>query len=501
MFGSGNVITYIKEFERMQVKPIILCGGSGTRLWPVSRQLLPKQLLALGSTDTMLQATALRTSSDQFEAPIIVAGEDHRFLVQEQLEQTGIAPEAIILEPSPRSTAPAIGVVAARQAKVQPDQLLLAMPSDQIIGDVDKFLEAVTLGSTAAAEGYIVAFGIKPSRPDTGFGYIEAGEELGFASGIHRVAKFYEKPDLAMARKFVSGGSHFWNGGIFLFQAGAMLDELREHAPSIAAACEKAASDASIDGKFVRPAPEVFKTSPSLSIDYAVMEKTQKAVVVPVAMDWSDVGSWNALWELSGKDRSGNVLSDNVVTIDSEGCFLRTDSETTIAAIGVQDLVVVATRDAILVVPRVRSQDAGQAVKALREAGIHKDVAHPRVIRPWGSYEVVDKGERFQTKRIIVKPGGVLSLQLHHQRAEHWVVVSGTARITIDGQVRLLQENESTFVPAGTTHRLENPGKIALHLIEIQCGPYLGEDDIVRLEDNYGRASVAGSPNADGRAG
>ncbi len=290
------------------------------------------------------------------------------------------------------------------------------------------------------------------------------------------------------ARAFVSSGRHFWNGGIFLFQTQALLDDLAKHAPDVLAACEAATSSASMDGIFMRPDAKTFRASPAVSIDYALMEKTEKAAVVPVSMAWSDLGSWEALWELSPKDDCNNVTSDDVVAVESSGCLLRSEGGSTIAAIGVEDLVVVATRDAVLVVPRSRSQEADKAVEALRRAGIEKTVAHTRVYRPWGSYEVMDRGDRFQTKRIIVKPGGVLSLQMHHQRSEHWVVVSGTARVTIDDDVRLLQENESTFVPAGATHRLQNPGKIELHLIEIQCGPYLGEDDIVRLEDNYGRA-------------
>lgn len=477
----------------MQVKPLLLCGGSGTRLWPISRQLFPKQLLPLGSAETLLQATALRAKGDHFSRPIVLTAEDHRFLVKEQLDQVGAAPEAIILEPVRRNTAPAIGLAAVREAKVKSDQLLLAMPSDQVIGDITKFHEAVFTAANAARDGRLVTFGIEPTRVETGYGYIEAGENILTSPGVRDVIRFCEKPDLQTAGSFVSSGRHFWNGGIFLFRAGMLVEELRQHAPEILDACEKAIASSLTDGVFVRPSREHFEAAPSVSIDYAVMEKTRSAAMVPARMEWSDLGSWEALWELSAKDEFGNVLSENVVAIESSGCLVRSDSDATIATVGVENLVVVATRDAILIVPRSRSQEASKAVDGLRDFGIDKHVTHTRVYRPWGSYEVMDKGDRFQTKRIIVKPGAALSLQMHHHRSEHWVVVSGTARVTIEGDVRLLQESESTFVPAGSTHRLENPGKAPLHLIEVQCGCYLGEDDIVRLDDNYGRVVKSSS--------
>lgn len=470
------------------VTPLILCGGSGKRLWPISRQLLPKQLLRLESQHSMLQSTALRTHGEQFGPPVVTTGEDHRFIVQEQLGQIGVEPEAIILEPVRRNTAPAIALAALWAGKDDPERLLLAMPSDQVIGDDQKFKDQVLQACQVAKTGRIVTFGIRPTRPETGFGYIEAGALLDCPCPAHEVIQFREKPDGETAAKFISTGGFYWNGGIFLFRADTFLNELGKRAPDILAACEAAMAASSVDGNFIRPGSTEFASAPDVSFDYAIMENTDCAAVVPATMEWSDLGSWQALWELSEKDPNGNVLSENTVAVDSTGCLLRTETDTTIAVVGAKNLVVVATRDAILVVPRDRSQEASKAIDGLHGAGIDRAQAHTRVYRPWGSYEVMDQGERFQTKRIIVKPGGVLSLQMHHQRSEHWVVVSGTARVTINGESRLLQENESTFVSAGSTHRLENPGKIPLHLIEIQCGPYLGEDDIVRLEDVYGRA-------------
>ena len=458
------------------------------RLWPLSRSLHPKQLLALQPSQTMLQATVRRSKGQHFEDPIVVTGQEHRFLVRDQLRAVSIKPAAIILEPEGRNTAAAIAVACHVEAATNPDQLMLVMPSDHVIGDDQAFKKAVYLGIPAAEAGKIVTFGIQPRRAETGYGYIEAEDQTADQS-VREVRRFVEKPNAEKAESYVRSGRHFWNGGIFLFKARTPIEELGRLAPDIATACELAMARSSTDGDFLRPDSDAFLSAPSISIDYAVMQATKLACVVPVEMRWSDVGSWDALWEISDQDANSNALVGDVVAVDSTGCLIRSESDTTIAALGVKDLVIVATRDAVLVTPRDRAQELKTVVEALNSAGVNKQALHPQVHRPWGSYETVDRGDRFQTKRIVVKPGEKLSLQFHHQRSEHWIVVSGTARVTVGDQVRLLQESESTFVPAGSPHRLENPGKTPLHLIEVQCGTYLGEDDIVRLEDDYGRST------------
>lgn len=473
------------------VRPVVLCGGSGSRLWPVSRALHPKQLISVATAETMLQATVARTRGAMFSAPLVVSGEDHRFLIKDQLEAIGVAPAALILEPAPRNTAAAIGLAAHWLQGDDAEQLMLVLPSDHVIADVPALLDAIESALAVAQAGRLVTFGIEPRHPETGYGYIEAGERLVDAPRVRLVERFTEKPDQARAEAYCASGRHFWNGGIFLFRADVFLSELRKFAPDIAQACESAAAQFGTDGEFVRPG-EAFLGSPSLSVDCAVLERTGRAAVVPVNMGWSDVGSWHALWEVLAQDESQNVLQGNVVAIDSHGSLLRGEDGVTIAAVGAENLVVVATRDAVLVVPRERAQDTRLLVDQLREHGSQLHALHARVHRPWGSYETTDKGDRFQTKRLVVKPGEKLSLQMHHHRSEHWIVVRGTARVTVGETVRLLQENESTYVPAGCVHRLENPGKIPLELIEVQCGPYVGEDDIVRLDDTYGRvASIA----------
>lgn len=471
------------------VRPVVLCGGSGSRLWPLSRSLHPKQLLPLQPGHTMLQATVARTIGPGFEAPLIVTGEEHRFLVRDQLRAVGAKPKAIILEPAGRNTAPAAALACYYQARVNREQLMLIMPADHVIGDADAFGAGIAAAIPAAQAGAIVTFGIEPTRAETGYGYIEAAEDGGQDLAVRSVIGFVEKPDQQTATAYVAGRRHFWNGGIFLFRAGTLIDELSAHAPEVAKACEAAIAEAVEDGEFVRPEAAKFLASPSISIDYAVMEKTSRARMISVDMRWSDVGSWDALWEIGAKDACSNLISGDVVALDSSGCLIRSEGDATIAALGVKDLVIVATKDALLVVPRDRAQDTKALVDALRDAGIDKHLLHPQVHRPWGTYEIVDRGARFATKRIIVNPGQALSLQVHHERSEHWIVVEGSARVTIDDDVRLLQENESTYVPAGSRHRLENPGTTPLHLIEVQCGPYLGEDDIVRLEDDYGRSA------------
>ena len=466
-------------------RAVILSGGAGTRLWPLSRSSCPKQLLPLAQPQTMLQATAARAAGPGFAAPLVVAGEAHRFLVKDQLEEGGVAPAAILLEPEGRNTAAAIALAALWIVQQGLDDVMLVMPSDHVIADTAAFHRAIETAMPLARAGALVTFGIEADRPETGYGYIEAGEPT--AQGAFKVARFVEKPNAATAAEYLARGNFFWNAGIFLFRASAFLEELEAHAPAVAEACGEAMGRLELDGLFVRPDAAPFRAGPGISVDYAVMEHTVRAAVVPVEMGWSDVGSWDALWQIAPKDDDGNAVQGDVIAVDTRNSLLRTDRHVTLAAVGVEDMVVVATRDAILVAPRARAQDTKKVVEALEQAGRDDHREPAKVHRPWGSYETTDSGARFQTKRIVVKPGHKLSLQMHHHRSEHWIVVTGTARVTIGDEVRLLQENQSTYIPAGTAHRLENPGKIPLHMIEVQCGAYLGEDDIVRFEDSYGR--------------
>ncbi|HTV89313.1 MAG TPA: mannose-1-phosphate guanylyltransferase/mannose-6-phosphate isomerase [Stellaceae bacterium] len=470
------------------IHPVILSGGSGTRLWPMSRALYPKQLLTLTGENSLLQETALRVARDGgFAAPLIIANEEHRFIIAEQMRAIGVAPAALLLEPVGRNTAPAATIAALRLARAEPDALMLVMPSDHAIGDAAGFRAAVERGAAAARAGRLATFGITPTRGETGYGYIAKGASLAESAGAFAVAGFVEKPDPAAAERYVASGDYFWNSGIFLFPAALYLDEIKRLCPAMFEACERALLGARADADFIRLDKAAFTDCPSDSIDYAVMEHTERAAVVPVAVGWSDLGSWDALWEIGDKDPSGNALVGNVVAEDTGNCYLRSEAGL-IAAIGVADLVVVATDDAIMVAPRNRTQDVKRLVGRLLAE--HRDEADalPTVHRPWGSYRSLHNGHRAQVKHIVVKPGAKLSLQLHHHRAEHWVVVQGTARITRGDEEMILTENESTYIPLGTPHRLENPGKIPLHVIEVQSGSYLGEDDIVRIEDTYGRA-------------
>ncbi|MGB6485531.1 MAG: mannose-1-phosphate guanylyltransferase/mannose-6-phosphate isomerase [Steroidobacteraceae bacterium] len=468
--------------------PVILSGGAGTRLWPLSRELYPKQLLALTGERTMIQQTALRLEGLAAAGPVVVCNEAHRFLVAEQLRQLGVEPQAIVLEPAGRNTAPAIALAAhaalkAASPKVDADPLLLVLPADHVIRDVPAFHKAVHAALEAAQQGQLVTFGIVPTAPETGYGYIHRGPASG---GVYRIARFVEKPSAAVAKDFVASGDYYWNSGMFLFRARRYLEELERLAPGIASACAAAFAGAKADLDFTRVDKGLFEACPSDSIDYAVMEKTSDAVVVPLAAGWSDVGSWAALHEASEQDAHGNVSRGDVICEDSEGCYLYSESRL-VSAVGLKDHVVVETKDAVLVAPRSRVQDVKKLVFRLKERGRYEHSLHREVFRPWGSYDSIENGPRFQVKRLKVKPGAVLSLQLHHHRAEHWIVVSGTARITRGDEVFLLEENQSTYIPIGVQHRIENPGKIPLHIIEVQSGSYLGEDDIVRLEDHYGR--------------
>ncbi len=471
-----------------RIWPVLLSGGSGTRLWPLSRTLYPKQLLPLAQEETMLQVTALRAAdADRYHEPIVVAGEDHRFLIERQLDACKLPPAAIILEPEGRNTAAAIATAAEWLVKKDPEAIMLVMPSDHVITRPAAFQAAIDAALPAVIAGNLATFGITPSSPQTGYGYIQMGSDMPATNGVKTVLRFVEKPDMATATGYVVDGSYVWNSGIFLLGARAYLAALTHHASAVAKAVGHAMENASTDGNFIRPAALEFKGSPNISIDYAVMEKTDKACVVPVDMGWSDVGSWDSLWDIGTKDAAGNLSVGDIKAIDCQNSLMRSEDGATVAAIGLKDMIIVATRDAVLVAPRERAQDVKLAVDALKADGRELHKFHSVVHRPWGTYQTTDLGERFQTKRIVVNPGAKLSLQMHHHRSEHWVVVRGTAKVTLGEDVFLLQENQSTYIPVGTVHRLENPGHMPLDLIEVQCGPYLGEDDIVRFEDSYGR--------------
>jgi mannose-1-phosphate guanylyltransferase/mannose-6-phosphate isomerase len=464
--------------------PVVLSGGAGTRLWPLSRELYPKQLLPLIGTHTMLQDTLTRLGGLPVAAPIVVCNDAHRFLVAEQLRVIDRAAQAIVLEPVGRNTAPAIALAAlAASAAGEGDALLLVLPADHVIRDGQAFHAAVHVAAAAARAGHLVTFGVVPQAPETGYGYIRRGTP---EAGGWRIAQFVEKPSRARAEEFLAGGDYYWNSGMFVFSARRYLEELRRHAPDIAAACEQSFAAAKRDLDFTRVDAARFAACRSESIDYAVMEKTADAVVVPLDAGWSDVGSWSTLHEASEKDRDGNVIRGDVLAEETHNSYLYAASRL-VAVVGLNDHVVIETKDAVLVAPRDRVQDVKSLVARIKGAGRSEHALHREVFRPWGSYDSLDDGERFQVKRLTVRPGGVLSLQMHHHRAEHWVVVSGTARITRGEEVFLLEENQSTYIPVGVRHRIENPGKVPLHIIEVQSGGYLGEDDIVRFEDQYGR--------------
>ncbi|WEN14958.1 mannose-1-phosphate guanylyltransferase/mannose-6-phosphate isomerase [Rhodanobacter sp. AS-Z3] len=467
--------------------PLILSGGSGTRLWPVSRKNLPKQFLALAGKGTLFQQAIARTRQlPDVAAPIVVASEDHRFLAADQLLEAGVEHASIVLEPLARNTAPAIALGALQALQRDAEAVLLVLPADHLIGDTAAFVEAVQQALPLAAQGWLVTFGIRPDRPDTGFGYIRRAEAID-GQGF-RVEQFVEKPNQPTAESYLADGGYDWNSGMFLFKASRYLEELAAHAPAMLAAVRVAYAAATVDLDFVRIDRDAFAKVPDDSIDYAVMEKTQRAAVVPVSCAWSDIGSWSALWLTGDKDADGNLCEGDTMMVDTRNSLLRSYNRHLVATVGVDDLIVVTTPDATLVAHRDAAQDVKKIVEQLKAAGRSEASLHRVVHRPWGNYDSLEAGERFQVKRIVVKPGASLSLQKHHHRAEHWIVVSGTAEVTCDEKVFLLGENQSTYIPLGSKHRLRNPGKVLLELIEVQSGSYLGEDDIVRFDDVYGRA-------------
>jgi mannose-1-phosphate guanylyltransferase/mannose-6-phosphate isomerase len=470
------------------VIPVILSGGSGSRLWPLSREMYPKQLLALTGPKTMLQDTLERVAGIHGAgAPIVVCNEAHRFMVAEQMRALHMSAAAIILEPVGRNTAPAVALAALQALKIDPLATLIVAPADHVIRDVKAFHRAAEIALAQAAAGKLVTFGIVAYAPETGYGYIRRRTSHGEGDRqAYPVAEFVEKPPLELARRFVESGNYYWNSGIFVFQAARYIEELRHFAPDILSVATAALSSASTDLDFVRIDKAIFETSRSDSIDYAVMEKTQDAMVVPLDAGWSDVGSWSSLCDALPSDEQGNVLLGDVLVHDVQDCYVHSTSRL-VAAVGMEDHVIVETKDAVLVAPKARVQEVKELVNQLKKAARTESSLHREVFRPWGSYDSIDQGERFQVKHLSVKPGGVLSLQMHHHRAEHWVVVSGIARITCDDRVFTLAENESTYIPLGAKHRIENPGDQPLHIIEVQSGSYLGEDDIVRFEDSYGR--------------
>lgn len=507
--------------------PVILSGGSGSRLWPLSRELYPKQLLPLVNNTTMLQDTALRTVGiDGIAPPLVVCNEEHRFMVAEQLRQIGLPASSIVLEPCGRNTAPAIAIAALEALTQYADPILLVLPADHVINDGAAFRAAVVTGAELAAAGKLATFGIVPTTPKTGYGYIRAdsasplsivtsqennhtsvanGPKNSHLSAVtghlnttndqglktndvtaYAVAEFVEKPDRATAEQYLQSDDYYWNSGMFMFTAQRCLEELKNYAPEILTVCRAAFDKASRDSDFTRLPKDVFASCPSDSIDYAVMEKTADAVVIPLDAGWNDVGAWSALWEIGARDESGNVVKGDVLLQESNNCLIQAESRL-VASVGVTDHIIIETSDAVLVAHKDRVQEVKAIVNQLNAQGRKESVMHRKVYRPWGAYESVDSDERFQVKRITVNPGASLSLQMHHHRAEHWIVVKGTAKVTRGDEAIMLSENQSVYIPLGITHRLENPGVIPLELIEVQSGSYLGEDDIVRFEDVYGR--------------
>jgi mannose-1-phosphate guanylyltransferase/mannose-1-phosphate guanylyltransferase/mannose-6-phosphate isomerase len=479
---AGNMVA-----NDAKIVPVILSGGSGTRLWPVSRKSFPKQFWPLISKRTMLVETAQRAASARFTGPIVVTNQEHRFVVAEQMREAGVKNVKILLEPLGRNSAPAIVAAALLASEADPEAIMWIMAADSAIGDLTALNEAVAKGAAAAIRGFFVTFGMLPTTAETGYGYISQGHAVDGLDGVFAVDRFIEKPDAARAAELLKAGRNFWNSGMFMFTAQLLLSEAERYAPEVLKAVKGAMDSRVSDLDFVRLGSAEFESSPDISIDYAIAEKTEKAVVVPADIGWSDVGSWTTLSDISPKDAHGNVTLGDVIIEDSSDNYARSDGMLT-ALLGVRDLIVVTTQDAVLVANKNDSQNVKKIVERLKKAGRPEADTHNRTYRPWGFYESLIKGDRFQVKRIVVWPGGKLSLQKHFHRSEHWVVVAGCASVTCDAEIRMINENESIYLPLGAIHRMENPGKIPLTVIEVQSGPYLGEDDIIRFEDTYGRS-------------
>ena len=469
------------------LQPVLLSGGVGSRLWPISRESHPKQFLPLASELSMLQETLHRTAGMEAANPIVVCNDEHRFMVAEQLRQVDLIAAALILEPEGRNTAPAVALAAIHAIEKDPDAILLVLPADHLIENVKAFVDAVQKAQPVAQQGRLVTFGVVPSSPETGYGYIKCGEDLG--DSMFGLDRFVEKPDLDTAQEYVDQGDYLWNSGMFLMRADSYLQELQRLAPEILSSCQSAMASSSEDMDFIRPDAQAFAGCPSDSIDYAVMEKTQLGAVASLDCGWSDIGGWSALWDVASRDEDGNASKGDVILDNCSNSYFRSESRL-LAGVGVDNLVVVETADAVLIADRNQVQNVKTIVNQLKNSGRSEASLHRRVYRPWGSYESLVSTDRFQVKRIVVEPGHTLSLQKHHHRAEHWIIVHGTAEVTCEDKVFMLREDESTYIPLGHKHRLANPGRIPLELIEVQSGSYLGEDDIVRYEDVYGRSDT-----------
>lgn len=472
------------------IVPVILSGGSGTRLWPLSRSRHPKQFVSglNGQKTSLLSATLSRLSPDDgFAPPVVVCNDAHRFLVREHAAAAGAELDAVLLEPVARNTTPAIAVAALFLAQRDPATRLVVMPSDHAIEDTEAFVGTIRRAAEVAETDRIALLGIAPTEPHVGYGYIRRGDEVDGFAGAFDVEGFYEKPSVEVARGYLEDGRYLWNGGIFVFRADTFLDDLARHNPAVLAAARAALEEAKEDLGFLRLGASSFATSPDISVDHAVMEKTDKAVVLPMSVGWSDLGSWNSLWETAPRDADNNFIQGDTLIEDTSGCYIRSETAL-ISTIGVKDLVIVETPDTILIADKFRSQEVTKLVRRLKAAGRTEHEQHVKNYRPWGFFETLNVGSRFQVKLLHVKPGGVLSMQMHHHRSEHWVVVQGTAKVTIDGTEKLVGENESVYITATHWHRLENPGKVPLELIEVQLGTYLGEDDIIRSDDIYNRS-------------
>ena len=472
------------------ILPVILAGGKGTRLWPMSRELMPKQFLPLVHASSMLQDTITRLKPITAELPLVICNEEHRFLAAEHLRQINQLQQNLLLESVGKNTAPAIAIAALTAIKNGDDPLLLVLAADHVMTIPEAFVDAVAKAEKLANQGYLVTFGIVPDAPETGYGYIRKGDSVKIADGEaigFKVAAFVEKPVLEKAKAYLSSGEYAWNSGMFMFKSSRYLEELQKFNPTILHCCKAAVANGTTDLDFIRVDAKAFNECPSDSIDYAVMEKTDSAVMVPLAAGWSDVGTWSSLWQVLDKDEQGNATKGDVIAVGTKNSLLLSEHGL-LTCLGVDDLVVVQTKDAVMVAPKDRVQDVKKLVDELNKAGRSEQINHREVYRPWGKYDSIDNGARYQVKRITVNPGDKLSIQMHHHRAEHWIVVSGTAKVTLDGEIKLLTENQSVYIPLGAVHSLENPGKIPLELIEVQSGAYLGEDDIVRFSDIYGRA-------------